>query len=334
MFRDLRGNGDVIKALVGMVDSDKIPHALMLHEEDGGGGVPMALSFLQYLYCSAVKDGDACGGCPECNRMTKLIHPDVHFLYPVNAPLTSEDYLPKWRSLVQANPLFTENELCESLGVEGKSTLIAVSEAKSLIEKLSLSAVEGGYRSVLIYLPEKMNQETSNRLLKLIEEPPEKTLFILITHSPEKVLTTIASRCQRIRVRPASMERVQTGEAFEVSARLFSQLLESLLNGDLLSSLEVGEALGALPSREAAKIFCVYASGRLRDIFLCQQRLDTLQRPDEAVEKVAPRLRRDFPRLASAAVDRARMRIERNVNMKILFTDLVNTLYKLSYERR
>lgn len=148
--------------------------------------------------------------------MSKLIHPDVHFVFPVNKgpkasddKPTSESYIKYWRELAVANPYFTEADLQKAIGIESKSGLIAVAEAKSIISKLSLTAVADGYKAVIFYLPEKMNQETANRLLKMVEEPPEKTVFIFITHSPEKVLQTIFSRCQSIRVMPLTKEEQQ-----------------------------------------------------------------------------------------------------------------------------
>ena len=168
----IQGNEDVRRALTGMIESGKVPHAILFHEEDGGGAMPLALAFLEMLF-------------DEHNRIPKLIHPDVHFVFPTAAGSISLQYMDRFRPLMLENPLFTEAEMAEALGIEGKNSLIAVSEAKHLLDTLSLSALEGGYRAVVLYLPEKMNQETANRLLKLIEEPPLQTQFILITHAPE-----------------------------------------------------------------------------------------------------------------------------------------------------
>lgn len=320
-FSEITANEDVLRALSGMVDSGKIPHAIMLHEDDGGGAVGLANAFLQYLYCKSRSGGDSCGECPSCNRISKLIHPDVHYIFPVNAGNLSVNFAKQWRELVLGNPVFTENDLTEALGIEGKSSLIAVGEAKAMLETLSLSALEGGYRSVVIYLPEKMNQEAANRLLKVIEEPPRLTQFVLITHSPEKILQTIASRCQRIRVMPCSGLRKTRVEFPE-----FDTLMDALVRKDLSAALEASDALAALPSRESAKSFCVFAGERLRDIFLAQQGLSAA---DERTGRLASSLKKTFPRTALQAFDRARMLIERNVNLKILFTDLANRLYMI-----
>jgi len=293
----------------------------MLHEDDGGGAFPLVLAFLQHLYCRSRSEQDSCGVCPECSKISKLIHPDVHFVFPVAAGTLSEAYYSQLRELVKMNPSFSEAELSEALGIEGKSSIISVAQSRDLLSKLSLSAFEGGYRSVVIYLPEKMNQEAANRLLKLIEEPPLQTQFLLITHAPEKVLVTIASRCQRIRVVPPS----QDGAAALKEYPEFDQLMDLLLARDLFGALDLAELLAALPSRENAKAFCAWAGVRLRDIFLAQQGIAAPV--DPKVGKWAAGLKKTFPRAALEAFSRARMLIDRNVNLKILFTDLVNRLY-------
>lgn len=312
-------------AFAGMIDSGRIPHAILLHEEDGGGAVSLALSFLKYLYCQDRSDGEPCGVCPSCNKISKLIHPDVHFVFPVTSGNTSRNFLEEWRELVLENEAFTEEDLYTALGIEGKSTMIAVPQAKEIMDTLSLSALEGGYRSVLVYLPEKMNKEAANRLLKLVEEPPQKTQFIFITHAPEKVLVTIASRCERIRVAPQSRGPVQRNETY---APLLEELMDAITSKDLSTALETADKISALPSRDSAKAFCNFAAGEFRNVFLLQQGLDNLagEVPD-CIRNWAGLCRKTFSREALAALSRACQRIERNVNLKILFAELACKLY-------
>jgi len=324
-MRAIYGNTELVNALHQMVASGHVPHALLLHEDDGSGAFPLLLNFLEELY----------GGAP---RVQKLIHPDIHFVFPVAGPdkPVSLQFIGPFRELLLANPYFFEDELYEAIGIEGKQSSISVNEARSVLERLSLSAVEGGWRTVVVYLPEKMNMQAGNALLKMVEEPPEGTLFLFITHAPEKVLTTIASRCLHLRVQPLSPEaeaqvhaREAAGDA--VLADLFHDLLDALVRKDLLSALETGEALAALESRERQKAFCRVASQDLRTLFLLQQKLPELThiKADEETyyRQMAATLKPAFPRLALACLDRARLLIERNVNQKILFTDLVNQLY-------
>lgn len=322
-FAQLEGNEDVRAALSGMVDSGRIPHAILFHEDDGGGAFPLCIAFLQYLYCNGRVDGDSCGTCPSCGKLSRLIHPDLHLVVPTAAGTLTLQYMAQLRDLFASSPYFTEAQLGEALGIEGKNSLIAVAEAKSLLDSLSLSALEGGYRSVVIYLPEKMNQEASNRLLKMIEEPPVKTQFLLITHHPEKVLATISSRCQRIRVRPQ-----QTSMAVDFpEPEIFSALMDALVSRRLLQSLDIVERLASLPSREMAKAFCGYAASKLREIFLAQQGVASVGAVSPEAAAWAGKCRKTFPRQALTVLDRTRMLIDRNVNLKILFTDMVDRLY-------
>ena len=320
------GNTEIVRALSQMAESGHVPHAMLLHEDDGGGAFPIVLNFLEQLY----------GGNP---RVKRLIHPDIHFVFPVagaDKPVSLQ-YLAPFRQLLQENPYFFENELYAAIGVEGKQSNISVQEARSILERLSLSAVEGGYRTVVLYLPEKMNQQAANALLKMVEEPPQQTLFLLITHAPEKVLVTIASRCLQLRVQPLSPEADAEVHAREaagntVLADLFHDLLDAVVARDLLKALETGEALADLKVREQQKNFCRLAAEDLRRIFLLQKFPELAVLPagcEDYYRRMAGALKPTFPRKALTALDRALLLLERNVNQKILFTDLVNQLYTI-----
>lgn len=321
-FAQVQGQNQIKAALAGMVDSDHVPHAILFHEDDGGGAFPLSVAFLQYLFCSR-RDGDSCGECPSCNRIGKLIHPDVHFIYPTAAGSISLEYIDRFRTLALSKPCFTEADLLEAMDIIGKNSMIAVSEAKHLLDALSLSALEGGYRAVVIYLPEKMNQEAANRLLKIIEEPPQQTQFLLITHAPEKVLATISSRCQRIRVASGAPGSVPEYE----DSGLFDEYLDALLSKNLLEALNVADGMASQFTRESAKAFCKFASEVMRQIFLRQQGLDALAPEDRKFDVWAGKCRRTFPRQALEAFGRAISLIDRNVNLKIIFTDLTDRLF-------
>ena len=320
------GNTEVVAALHLMVESGHVPHALLLHEDDGGGAFPLVINFLEELY----------GGSP---RVQKLIHPDIHFVFPVagsDKPVSLQ-FMGKFRELALENPYFFENELYTAIGIEGKQGNISVNEARSILDRLSLSAVEGGYRTVLVYLPEKMNAQAANALLKMVEEPPAKTLFVLITHAPEKVLVTISSRCLHMRVQPLSPEAERQVHARENASNqaltdLFHDLLEAIVSRDRLKALETGEAVAELKVREQQKSFCRLASEDLRRLFFLQK-MPALARVPEGEEdfykRMAGALKPTFPRRGMAALDRALLLVERNVSQKILFTDLVNQLYSL-----
>ncbi len=370
-FADIIGNRSAVDALTSMADSGRVAHAMLFYENEGCGAIPLALAYIQYLNCTDPKDGDSCGECPSCRQMSKLIHPDVHYVFPVNKgpkasddKPTSESYIRYWRELVLSNPYFLEADLQKAIGIESKTGLIAVAEAKSIISKLSLTAVADGYKAVIFYLPEKMNQETANRLLKMVEEPPVKTVFLFITHAPEKVLQTIFSRCQSLRVLPLEKEQVQAvlEEKMEVAPSeaqakaalsggsvgvalsmigdkeeynrfmdMFADLMRALVGRDLSSALDCGEAIASLESREKQKAFCTFAGECIRKIFMLQQKLPQLAGVPEEEEafyaEMAQKCGRKFCSKTITNIEKVAYMIDRNVNSKILFCDLVNRMF-------
>ena len=346
-FADVIGNAEVARTLANMADSGRVAHAMLMYENEGCGALALALAYVQYLNCSNPSGGDSCGECPSCRQMSKLIHPDVHFVFPVNkGPKTSDDkptsesYIKYWRELAVADPYFTESDLQKAIGIESKNGLIAVAEAKSIINKLSLTAVGDGYKAVIFYLPEKMNQETANRLLKMVEEPPVQTLFIFITHAPEKVLQTIFSRCQSVRVMPLTKEEAARVNALkpqtedsdaDVFQELFYDLMNSIVSRDLMAALECGEAIAALDSREKQKAFCAYAGECMRKIFMIQQNMPQIAGvEDEEYEfyaSMAQRCGKEFCSKSMTNIEKVVAMIDRNVSSKILFTDLVNRMF-------
>jgi len=346
-FADIIGNKVASDALRSMADSGRVAHAMLFYENEGCGALPLALAYVQYLNCRNPHDGDSCGECPSCRQMAKLIHPDVHFVFPVNkGPKSSDDkpvsesYIKYWRELALANPYFVEADLQKAIGIESKSGLIAVPEAKSILSKLSLTAVADGYKAVIFYLPEKMNQEAANRLLKMVEAPPAKTIFLFITHSPEKVLQTIFSRCQSLRVLPLSKEEREAvramapeedREEYETFMELFTNLMNALAARDLLAALECGEQMASLDSREKQKAFCTFAGECIRKIFMLQQKLPQIAgiSPEEEAfyADMAQKCGRKFCSKTVSNIEKVAYMIDRNVNSKILFCDLVNRMF-------
>ena len=346
-FAEVIGNASVARVLSSMADSGRVAHAMLMYENEGCGALALALAYVQYLNCTNPQNGDSCGECPSCRKMSKLIHPDVHFVFPVNkGPKTtdekpvSESYIKYWRELALSDPYFVEADLQRAIGIESKNGLIAVAEARSIISKLSLTAVADGYKAVIFYLPEKMNQETANRLLKMVEEPPQKTIFIFITHAPEKVLQTIFSRCQSIRVLPLTKEEAEAVKAIKPSdenedrtvfMEIFTDLMNAIAGRDLMAELECGEVMAGLESREKQKAFCTFASNCIRNIFMIQQGLPQLaDMPDESREfydRMASRVGKNFCMKSITNIEKVVAMIDRNVNSKILFCDLVNRMF-------
>ncbi|MEF9986482.1 MAG: hypothetical protein RSC28_02435 [Bacteroidales bacterium] len=209
-FSNVIGHNGVIENIRNMVDTNRIPHAILFTEKFGYGALTLALATIKYMFCKDKNNGDSCGKCSSCRKIEKLVHPDLHFTFPTNTSTligkdkksNIDEFYPLWRELVIANPYFSEQELYKVLGIENKFGIISVNEANTIMSKLSLSSYEGGNKIMLIVFPERMNQEAANKLLKSLEEPQPDTYYFLISHAPGKIISTILSRCRIIELLP------------------------------------------------------------------------------------------------------------------------------------
>lgn len=223
-FSEVIGQEEAKKRLKGMVADDRLPHAMMLCGPEGSGKMALALAFASYLLCERRSDADdSCGQCRQCAMLRKWTHPDLHFTFPtIKLPSmspehkpVSDDFAAQWRQLLASGPYFSLNQWMEAIGAENQQAIITAGESDELSRKLSIKSSQGGYKVSLIWLPERMNAECANKLLKLIEEPPSQTVFIMVCEEPDKLLDTIRSRTQRIdikriddaSIRQALMER-------------------------------------------------------------------------------------------------------------------------------
>jgi DNA polymerase III subunit delta' len=204
-FKDVIGQEKIKERLIRSVKEQRISHALMFTGPEGTGKLALALAFAQFVSCRNRGENDSCGECPSCRKYQKLAHPDLHFVFPVfptrefKKPV-SDDFLPRWREMIHKTPYFTLSQWLGFVENENAQGLIYERESDSIMRKLNLKSFEAEYKVMIIWLPEKMHQACSNKLLKLIEEPPSKTLFLLITEDEEAVITTIRSRTQLIKV--------------------------------------------------------------------------------------------------------------------------------------
>lgn len=212
-FHDVIGQEGAKQQIHRQLAERRMPHALLLAGPEGAGKLPLALALAERLLCTQpTPEGDACGTCTGCRMAAKLAHPDLHFVFPVFKPAgqaamaVSEQFLTEWREQVADTPYFTLQTWLRRIGVENQQALINVSEANRLIERLSIVSSQGGHRVVVIWLAELMNQDCANKLLKLLEEPPAGTVFILTANRPERMLATILSRTQRIDLPPIPAE--------------------------------------------------------------------------------------------------------------------------------
>ena len=209
-FSEVIGQKEAEERLMQMVKEDRLPHALMLCGPQGSGKLPLAVAFASYLLDN---------GTPSAKAMLdKLEHPDLHFTYPtIKLPSMSADHKPvsddfakEWHELVMRGLYFTMEDWMEAMGAENQQAIITAGESDDLVKKLSLKSSQGGYKVCIVWLPERMNIECANKLLKLIEEPPQQTVFIMVCEEPDKLLETIQSRVQRIDIRKISNEDIES----------------------------------------------------------------------------------------------------------------------------
>ena len=210
-FKDIIGHEGIKQRLIQSVRTDRIPHAQLLCGKEGVGKTALALAFVRYLNCANRSETDACGVCPSCLKMNKLIHPDVHFVFPIvkneKAKKTvCNDYLPEWRAFLTEHEYFSLNRWLDALGDVNKQPIIYTKESDEIARKLSFKPYEADYKAMIIHLPEKMHEDGANKLLKMLEEPAEKTLFLLLSERPDDIIITIQSRVQRINIKPVSRE--------------------------------------------------------------------------------------------------------------------------------
>lgn len=213
-FKQVVGLPEIKKHLIQLVRENKVPHAQLLLNRPGAGGLPLALAFAQYLVCKQPTDTDSCGVCPSCTKAHKMIHPDIHLTYPVirkegtNRPPLSKDFAEEWRKQMSKNAYISEFEWLQAIHSENKQGNITREEATGIISQLNLKSFEGGYKIQIIWMAENL-AETGNTLLKLIEEPPGNTIIILIAENQEAILPTIISRTQIIKVPALSDADIQ-----------------------------------------------------------------------------------------------------------------------------
>jgi len=216
LFSDIIGQEHLKKHLTNSVDNGRVPHAQLFVGKEGTGTLPMAIAYAQYVLCKNTNAENTVGN-DACNlKFNNLSHPDLHFAFPVatndsvKKHPVSKLFLEDWRSLLKEQPYCNLFDWYKQLGVDNKQGQIGVDEAHDIVKSLTLKAYEGGYKVMIIWMAEKMNIACANKLLKLIEEPPNKTVFILIAEDEEQIISTIKSRCQILRFPPLAEDNIKT----------------------------------------------------------------------------------------------------------------------------
>ena len=236
-FKDIIGQPEVKSKLVELVQHNRLSHALLFIGKEGSGVLPLSLAFAQYVVCETVNGKahhnigpalfetdspltthhsltDSCGTCSSCTKSTQLVHPDIHFSYPVvtkkaGSPPISTDYITEWREFIKSYPYGNVYDWLQFIGAENKQGNITAHECNDIIRKLNLKSFESEYKILVMWLPEYLGNE-GNKLLKLIEEPPPNTLFILVAENESLILPTILSRCQVVRIPTLETADIET----------------------------------------------------------------------------------------------------------------------------
>ena len=368
-FKGVIGQTRLKQHLINEVNNNKISHAQMFLGKMGYGGLPLALAFVQYMFCEDKQTDDSCGVCSNCRRIEKLEHPDLHFSYPTVQTIskTSTSLIKDWREQVLSQPYFGLNQWLKRIDEKERNPIISVHESQEIIKKLTLKSFEGGYKVMLIWMSEEMNTQASNKLLKLIEEPAPKTLIILLAESQDYILQTILSRTQITRI--PSLEWDDVTKFLVAQGNVESDIIESVAgraNGDLVEVLELtkheeedenhvnfmqlmrvcykknvldmiawAEDISGT-SKENQKKFLQYALHMFRQSLLRNYTGDMITRvsedEDAFLKNFAQFITGNNILSMSESFSESYYHIERNANSKILFTNLCFKVMRYIHE--
>lgn len=361
-FKDVIGQAAAKQRLIQEVKEGRIPHAQLICGPEGIGKLPLAIAYARYICCENRGEHDACGVCPACVKLNKLVHPDVHFVFPVIKKKTGkdtvcDDFISDWRNFVLQQPYFNLNHWLKEMGAENQQAQIYVKESDEIVRKLSLKSSQGGYKIMIIWLPEKMNVECSNKLLKLLEEPPAMTVFLLVSEEPDNILATILSRTQRFNLH--GIEESEIARTLQNQYGLLPQDAENIAHrseGNFLKALETihlseenkqffelfvslmrlsyqrkiremkqWSELVASMGRERQKNFLMYCQRMIRENFMYNFRQSDLvyMNPEEQQFSVrfAPFINERNVMGMMDELSEAQQHIEQNVNPRMVFFD-------------
>ena len=362
-FHDVIGQDDLKARLTDTARRGIIPHARLFCGRTGSGTFPLALAYARYLNCSDRTDTDACGKCHSCRQYDALAHPDLYFTFPIVADkkrkrTVCDDYLGEWRAMLTEHTYFDLDEWLDRMETAGKQALIYAEESDQMIRKTSLRIYEAQYRVLIVWMPERMHAACANKLLKLIEEPPARTVILMVSDAPDLILGTILSRTQRLDVRPIEADALTRAleqrnglppDAARRTAHLahgdllaaerimgqdererlfldfFIRIMRNAWKRDVRAMKQTADELAAL-SREQQRAFLAYCQHLVRENFVRRFQSDDLNylRPDEAAfsARFSPYVNeRNVFDFAAELAD-AERHITQNGNAKMIFFDL------------
>ncbi|MBR3887418.1 MAG: DNA polymerase III subunit delta [Alistipes sp.] len=362
-FADIIGQQELKRHLAQSVDRGRISHAQLFTGAAGTGALPLAIAYAQYLNCPHRKDGDSCGVCPSCVKIASLAHPDLHFVFPVNKQgkksgevVLSAEFMPQWRECVASTGgYFTPQQWYDRLDL-GKTLrgMISAKEADEIIRRLSFKSFESEYKIMLIWLPETMNDEAANKILKILEEPWEKTVFLMVSERPDLLLSTILSRTQEVAIPRLTVEdlmpmaqgdeqqrrntarlaagdliemrRLAGGEEDEVrrdSFDLFCRLMRLSYNDKHLELIDWADEVAML-TREQQRSMLRHAARLLRESYMLHAGLGQISYlwGEEAAfcNKFAPFIGNQNIEYLISEIEQAMRQVSQNGNPRIIFT--------------
>ncbi len=369
-FRDIIGQSAIKDRFIQSINESRISHAQLFASPEGSGSLALALAYAQYVSCTNKQADDSCGSCPSCKKYAKLAHPDLHFVFPVvKSPKfkdpVSNDYLNEWRQIVLNNPYFNLEDWFNFIGTDNAQGMIYSQESDEIIRKLNLKSYESEYKVMIIWMPEKMNQSCANKLLKMIEEPPSKTLFILVSEQEDQLISTIRSRCQMSKIPAISQsdlsahlsqlpqaEGRDAGNIAHLSRGNFRRAMHLIApesqdhyNLDKFKELmrltygrkfmELFDWVSELSSigRERQKSFLQYALSQIRENFVYNMKNPALVFMDEEEQAFSSRFspfineRNVMP--ITEEFEKSIQHISMNGNGRIIFTDMALRIVKL-----
>jgi DNA polymerase-3 subunit delta' len=279
LFKDIIGQEATKRQLRQAVREGRIPHAQLFTGISGIGKLQLALAYAQYLNCPHRTEEDSCGICPTCLQYQHLQHPDLHFVFPiVGSDEVCDNFLEPWRKIILEQHYFDLDDWHEALGIENKQSMIYEKESGEILHKLSLKAYGDGYKIMIIWQPEKMNASSANKLLKILEEPAQKTVFILVSEHPEKLLSTIQSRVQTVQIPRLETETIAAALQQKGVSSVQANDIARIANGSYLAALKKANET-AENQQELSDFIALfrdaYTVGVLQD---AQKKYDSLKR--------------------------------------------------------
>ncbi len=354
-FAEIPGLEETKQVLVNGVKKNHVAHAQLFHGLEGTAALTMALAYATYLNCQHPGDSDSCGMCSSCMQMAKMAHPDVTYIYPTagGKKVLSETFISQWREFVAQKPYGNISDWLET--IEVKQGNIPVEEARQLIQNLSLKSYTGGYKIVIIWLVENMNAATANALLKVLEEPPPQTIFLLICSRSDRLLTTILSRTQRLAIPKFKEKEIETYlikkgiaqekaneiaaisggslwkaldlsvEGNEDMAGWFAQWMRYCYAFDVANLISLADEFDSF-AKEYQKNMLEYGNQQFRQIFLyATGNKDLVKLPVKQmpfIQNFSKVFKLNNLQIMVDLLGEAHLHIERNVRAKIVFLDI------------